>query len=214
MGEVGQQLDLDEHLFKPSMVVTHGNSLAGVVAKLDTVELMADEQNNTLATPAKLALLDKEIAKVIRTEGVPPDASALLHGRCTRHELCAIFGIGLHVGDPVNQTFYRARGRAIVAVSMVIVLIALGFNVVACLQQAEVVWAYEVGIVMVVARGHVKRAIAGRYRVEGLVAGRTLSDSSDFQSSGRPIADDQGIVVTPVNWTEAWLARLLIGDRQ
>jgi hypothetical protein len=76
-----QELDLDENLLQPGMVVSDWDSLAGKVPQVAAIYLVANQEDHAFATPAKLLLLHEERLEIVGAEGFPSNSTTVRDGR-------------------------------------------------------------------------------------------------------------------------------------
>jgi len=89
MRQSRQELDFDEDLLQPGVIVTYRNTFAGKMAKGDPIEYMPDEEHNPPSASPQLPFFDEKFLEVIRREGSLGDAMSLCRrGRFTAHKLC------------------------------------------------------------------------------------------------------------------------------
>jgi hypothetical protein len=134
MGEGGEKLDFDKHLFQPGVIVADGYSLAGKVSQGTSVYFVANQQHNTFTATAKLSLFDKEPCEVVGAKSVSPDACTFLGCGRARDEFGIVHCLNRHITNPtptstrqdgLRQAAHRVGRRLVVAVIMPFVMAGL-----------------------------------------------------------------------------------------
>jgi len=191
MRQLGEQLDLNENLFEPGVVVADGNAFAGEMAELTSVDFVPDEQDNAFASTAEDGFLNEEGLEVVGAEGFAADSAALslAHAWSAREELGVVTdglggrrrvpGVVAHkggLGKPPDRT-----GRAVCAVEAVV-------------SGAEHAKVVGIDIFMIHVILPVKGALGRGGTAKWLVACRAFG-TADLEALGIGVSDDEGAVV-------------------